>query len=134
MKQIFSFLLIGAIGLTFGCKKTTTESKDAISVEMEQCVQKVYGADNLSLCLDELIEDSRCPVNANCVWQGVARVRFSMQLKNQSYSFVLSTSHVQSFHTDTTIQQYRISLLRVKPYPGETSHAKPVADVQITKL
>jgi len=134
MKQIFSFLLVGIIVLFSGCKKTATKSGDIVSVEMEQCVQKLYGADNLSLCLDELVEDSRCPTNANCVWQGVARLRFSMQLQNQSYRFVLSTSNVQPFRTDTIIQQYRISLFQVKPYPGEASGGKTVADVQITKL
>ena len=134
MKQIFSFVLIGVVALASGCKKATTETSYTIRVAMEQCVQKRYGADNLSLCLDEVVEDSRCPINANCVWQGVARLRFSMQLQNQSYRFVLSTSNVQSFRTDTTIQQYRISLCQVTPYPGEASPEKPVAEVLITKL
>jgi hypothetical protein len=134
MKQIFSLLLFGIIALFAGCKKTATKNAATVSVAMEQCVQKLYGADNLSLCLDELVEDSRCPTNANCMWQGVARLRFSMQLQNQSYSFVLSTSNVQSFRTDTTIQNYRISLRQVTPYPGKASPEKPVADVLITKL
>lgn len=117
----------------WSCKKTAPETLGTLTVEMEQCVQQTDGRDRLTLCLESLVEDSRCPADAVCVWQGLARARFSLRLNDQPYSFELATSNLAPHHIDTTIQSYRFTLLNVTPYSDTGSNEKMVATVQVSK-
>lgn len=117
------------------CRKTylNNSSDETLSVNLKECLQKTYGSDNISLCLDEVLNDSRCPINAVCIWQGVATAKFNMTINDKFYSFVLATSKIANTDTTITIQGYKITLLNLLPYPGGTSTEKPSAEVRITK-
>ena len=70
---------------------------------------------NISIRLDSVTEDSRCPYQVECVWAGNAQVRFNFALNNAMTPFSLNT--LSSFKTDTLISGYTIQLLELKPYP-----------------
>lgn len=61
----------------------------------------------------KLIDDSRCPLNAMCVWQGLAEV----QLLVGSDTLVLNTDQAQV----KSLNGYRYRLLEVMPYPIDPS-------------
>ncbi|UCS92727.1 hypothetical protein KZP23_18895 [Echinicola marina] len=71
------------------------------------------------------VNDSRCPMNANCVWQGNAQVEFHFKSKTENIPFSLNT--FSNLQQDTTINGLQITLLNVSPYP-ETSDGIDQAD------
>ena len=117
------------------CRKTylTNGSSETASISLKDCLQRNYSGENVSLCLDEVVNDSRCPIAAVCVWQGVATVRFNMSIDDKPYTFVLATTKTGNVDTVTTVQRYKITLLNVLPYPGSSSNEKPSAEVRITR-
>jgi len=70
---------------------------------------------NISIKLDSITEDSRCPFNVECAWAGNARTKFIFNSKNQESVFSLNTS--SGSVNDTNISGYRIKLIELKPYP-----------------
>jgi len=70
---------------------------------------------NLSIKLDSVTEDSRCPYNVECVWAGNAKVKFDFTINNHVSTFLLNT--IPGFRTDTIISGFRIKLIELNPYP-----------------
>lgn len=68
----------------------------------------------LRVVFDSVLEDSRCPTDVVCVWEGNAKVGLSWAVgSTKPQSFVLNTH--QGFTTDTVIMGYTISLDDLKP-------------------
>ena len=65
--------------------------------------------------LDSVLNDSRCPTGAECIWAGNAAVRFTYTSASSKVSFVLNT--ISSFRTDSLIEGYRIRMTKLSPYP-----------------
>lgn len=96
------------------------------------CKETRLNGDRVELCM-ESIQDSRCCTYCYCVWQGVATTNFILKTGNQTIPFQLHTlDNPSPYRTDTTIMGYKIKLLKVTPYPGESSEPKK-ADVSISK-
>lgn len=77
----------------------------------------IYNFDNdFRLQLDSVITDSRCPIDADCVWEGNAEIRFDLIVEgNYQYLFDLNTN--SQFQVDTLLKGLRFKLIRVLPYP-----------------
>lgn len=115
------------------CRKVETSLDQNFKIDIEECKIRTFGNEKVRLCFDELVQDSRCPANAICIWQGVAQARFSFTVNNFTYQFVLSTNKVlPGTITDTTINNYNISLKDIQPYPG-TGNAPVKAEVLMKK-
>ena len=69
----------------------------------------------LSIQLDSVTEDSRCPYNVECIWAGNAKVKFDFIINNKLNQFSLNTS--TGFLTETIISGFIIQLIELKPYP-----------------
>ena len=87
---------------------------DTISINTYECL--VNTEKIISICLDSVINDSRCPSGAVCVWEGDAVVSFSVTVDNETKSFELHTN--SKFCTDTLINGYNIALISLLPYPS----------------
>jgi hypothetical protein len=90
--------------------------------------------DNISLKLDSVTEESRCPMNVECFWAGNARVKFVLGSNNHLSVFTLNTS--TGFRNDTIIAGYNIKLIDLKPYPEYPHFIEQrdyVAGIKITK-
>ena len=77
----------------------------------------IYNFDNdFRIQLDSVITDSRCPIGADCVWEGNAEIKFELIIEgNYQYLFDLNTN--SQFQADTLIKGFRFKLIRVLPYP-----------------
>jgi hypothetical protein len=70
---------------------------------------------NLTIKFMELIEDSRCPTDVNCVWAGRARIKVSIKR---------STGAPKIFEMDTMrdgavlFGRYKITLTDITPHPA----------------
>jgi hypothetical protein len=69
------------------------------------------------LCLDSVLEDSRCPTGALCIWEGDARIKFHFEnLNKQPVYFVLHTNPKGT--TGIIIDRYKIFLTDLIPFPS----------------
>ncbi|MBI1768139.1 MAG: hypothetical protein HY015_03210 [Bacteroidetes bacterium] len=66
----------------------------------------------LHVAFDSVLNDSRCPENADCIWVGNAALRFIFTNKEESIKFVLNTDLPPR---DTVIEGYRVKLLKLTP-------------------
>ena len=75
------------------------------------------------LKFSEVIEDSRCPVDVECVWAGRVEVGFEYKDGNESpLPFTLALDLEQPELADTTIgTEYTIELISVLPQPISTN-------------
>ena len=120
-KYYFPLLAISAlIWLVSGCASNTDEVKACLGQEFSLRIGQTasIAGENLRVKFDDVIEDSRCPKNVACVWEG--RVSCIVQLAegDSSYRMVL-TEHGQSDqYAKETYKEYQL-LFRVEPYPEE---------------
>ncbi|GAB3781088.1 hypothetical protein GCM10028818_34500 [Spirosoma horti] len=89
------------------------------------------------------IQDSRCPLNATCVWAGQAKVKLLVSKNSDSTAVRLSLGadpgSTNKRPDSTTVslknETYKVILREVNPFPGSASTTQPqTAVVQVTKL
>jgi hypothetical protein len=136
--KVLYFVPLVFILLANSCSKDIEIKEGTIQIGFGRCVQGKIGGDNLRLCFDKVIEDSRCPANAMCIWQGAAVAEFSLTKDNETSSFRLSTINMPpNYIKDTIVMGYKIEFINMSPYPGTVP--SPISDkdrkveIKITK-
>jgi len=89
---------------------------------------------NLFVKFDSLINDSRCPKNADCIWAGDAEIAIDVTYKKELEQITLHTSNKMG--TSSEIFGYKLELLELTPYPGDEAHANDpvIAKIKVIKL
>ena len=131
MKLFLSILLFTTLtAFVNSCSKSGDKFKEGIiELKLLDCKDGSIAGDNLKLCFDAVVSDSRCPANAVCIWQGAATASFSFTKNGDTYRFKLSTITMKPNHTkDTVIAGYKIEFINLFPYPGTV--ADPIPDSQ----
>jgi hypothetical protein len=72
----------------------------------------------------ELIEDSRCPEDVNCVWAGIARIKVRLSKNGKSSDFELNTNQRDK---PAIFNGWSVSLTDLKPRQSTTSKYSPSA-------
>jgi hypothetical protein len=114
-------VLAAALGLA-GCSAVGDVSKIAssravpIGQEFELARGEVVHLDgtSVSVIFDAVLEDSRCPMNARCIWAGNARVQVSIGV-GSTPSHEFNTS--DRFTTRRAILDYDFVLVNLQPVP-----------------
>lgn len=138
--RIIAGLLI-CLGLSFAfssCNDNADEGGNNLKTEgleigktIEMELGETFENPELGLSLRvENIGDSRCPVGANCIWEGNAAVEFQLITKNENYTFTLDTHSPPGFNNETVIEGFKYQLLDVLPYPVE-GEEQPTKRVKI---
>jgi hypothetical protein len=126
MNQLLSILIF--IGILRGCQEevpcNTFTLGDPIEVYLGETVTDC--GKELSLTFVELVSDSRCPANVQCVWQGMVEVKLSINIQGRESTFHLSSEpdHGEKIPNSKVIEGYRIKLENVLPYPVEGTSVK----------
>ena len=92
---------------------------DTLEVSYKQCVMDA--GTQYTVCLDTVLEDSRCPTGAVCIWAGEAIARFKIQGKNYTPVFLT----IKEGAVETEDPEYSFSFLKLTPYPSITYHPRP---------
>jgi len=129
MKHALLTFLIVALGAVAVSARTT----DTITLRVGE--QTIVRKTKLTIRFEEVIEDSRCPMNARCVWAGNAQVKISVANgKKAAKAFELnSTSKPQS----VDYEGYRITYEHLTEKPtgaGVATAVRPSLRLSITKL
>ena len=117
---LLSFLAITTIAFC-SCKK-----EDNIVIDQNKTIALgncafVTAFETPMICFDSLITDSRCPVNAVCIWEGYAAVKLSVVIHTGTVQGItlstLKDATTSIPPNETVIDGYHIKLLDVTPYP-----------------
>ncbi len=140
MKLFLSILLFTTLtAFVNSCSKSGDKFREGIvELKFSDCENGNIDGDDLKLCFDAVVSDSRCPANAVCIWQGAATATFSFTKNGHSHNFNLSTITLPPNYTkDTVIVGYKIEFIDLSPYPGTVADPIPdsqrKAEVKITK-
>ena len=77
--------------------------------------RKRIGTEGLSVKFNGVMEDSRCPIGAVCVWQGNGAI--SLEFQKSGMSPLTAILHTTLNPKDTTYAGYEIRFKRLSPYP-----------------
>ena len=140
MKLFLSILLfITLTAFVNSCSKSGNKFREGtIELKLSDCEKGSIAGDDLKLCFDKVLSDSRCPANAMCIWQGAATASFSFTKNGNTHRFSLSTLTLKPNYTkDTVITGYKIEFINLSPYPGTVADPIPdnqrKAELKITK-
>jgi hypothetical protein len=86
--------------------------------EFSAALGKPMRMDGISIEFAKVVEDSRCPKNVTCVWQGAATVALTVLVTTDPRELTLSTTPDTAASAD--VEGYHIELLEVAPYPDAT--------------
>ncbi len=121
MRAIFFGGLI-LMFLALSCYKTVEQKQYQFPfIELNHCGDTIVNGHIVEICFDSVL-DSRCPINAECIWAGEAIVNLSIKADGQNQTFKMATLNaVPPFKNDTTVMGYRIKLLSLLPFHGDNS-------------
>jgi hypothetical protein len=139
MKSVSIIALLLCFSILSACKKTGQKKSDYPFIYLQRCINKTFGDDQVQLCFDAVVSDSRCPTNAVCIWEGVAVAKFTFIKDGDSHPLTLSTQALNvPYAKDTTVEGYKIEFVDLRPHPvaGEDPpHSNQInAQVKISKL
>ena len=88
----------------------------------------------ITVSLDRIVEDSRCPTGVTCIWAGNGKVGLRLsKAKSDAVSVELNT---YAGPKSSTYQGYEVRLVRLDPYPKKdvtTSKDAYVATLMVCK-
>ena len=70
--------------------------------------------EKISVTFQEVLEDSRCPVDVTCIWAGLAKVPLQVTVSGQEKELSLSTSPLDH---SAVFENYTFWLIGVRPVP-----------------
>jgi len=70
------------------------------------------GKEDFSVMVAELIEDSRCPIGVNCIWEGQVIVKLTIQKKDKIYTKEIKMRGGRNSAIE--VEGYVINLLEVR--------------------
>ncbi|NIP43704.1 MAG: hypothetical protein GWO41_13230 [candidate division Zixibacteria bacterium] len=117
MKKISIFPLVLMIPIIFllGCSDSSFQAQVGETVDIKYG-NSVYISDaGLTISFDGDVFDSRCPMNAYCIWPGQAEVEFMIQKEGEDA--VISTAILNAVDKPAKYPGYEIHMLWLEPYP-----------------
>lgn len=87
----------------------------------------------ISITFSKILEDSRCPENVMCIWQGLAEVEVLIEVNGQEVAYLLSTYPTfRNTTSEVQIQGFSFSLQTVTPFPNTTkSYSEKDYNIQL---
>ena len=119
--------------MVYGCNKEILPEAFILGLERDYQINRDYQSDDNELKFEiNVINDSRCPSDVVCIWQGEAVVK--IEVKSPQYGIIeLSTFD----NLVDTVGYYSFELVDVSPYPVSTRVIKPKdykVTLQISKI
>ena len=110
-KWILALLVMFAFG---SLSAVAAQSSQSLKVQIKQ--QKKISRGNLTIHFAELIEDSRCPTDTNCIWAGNAKIQIKIRKASGAWkTFELNTGLEPQA---VIFEGYEIKLFDLDPKPA----------------
>jgi hypothetical protein len=109
---------------TLACNPSPSEipANQEFTLAIGQTV--VIAGSDLRVTFEAVPEDSRCPLDAYCVWAGNGQVRLRLRRSGLDHTALLNTNFDPRA---IVIEAYRLELLDLKPQPYAAHPTPPTA-------
>ena len=139
MIRIWLVATVVALAL-MGCQHAREARADDVEFPLNEAFALAGGqeaaiaGEGLRIHFDEVIEDSRCPAQVECVWTGQARIAVGAQaIEGPPKTLVFNTNPAPGQNVQTgTVGEYVITLLSLEPYPQTPEDAIPLDEYKAT--
>lgn len=111
MKGIIAGLILM---LVVGIVPASAARRGPETLKVQVNKEKSFPKAKLRVKFVELVEDSRCPADAQCVWAGNAKIRIRVTANGRSHELTLDTNGP---HQGATAEGYAIRLVGLTPTP-----------------
>jgi hypothetical protein len=108
---VFGWLCLFS-GAGFAQESSPPKLGEEFELAVHQTVQ--ISAENISVTFQEVLEDSRCPIDVTCIWAGLAEVSLQVAVSSQEKEIRLSTSPPEN---SAVFENYTFWLIKVRPVP-----------------
>jgi hypothetical protein len=123
-----------------GCQLAREARADDVEFPLNEAFVLAGGQDavitgeKLRLHFDEVLEDSRCPAQVECVWTGQARIAVVVQATGSTpTTLAFNTNPAPGQNAQTAqVGDYEIKLLSLDPYPQTPQDAIPLEQYRAT--
>ena len=119
--------------LAFGVMPAAAAKRsDTLRVQINK--EKRVAKSKVSIRFVELVEDSRCPTDTNCVWAGNAKIKIRVMGYGRSQEVTLDTNGP---HQGAAVEGYSIKLVGLTPAPRSNVRINRngyVATFEVAKL
>jgi hypothetical protein len=141
MKPVFYSAVFVVILSLYSCTKDTIKPANFVinkEIAIHDCTNFSANTIKYSICFDAVTNESRCPIDAICIWEGYATAQFTLTSGTTNHIFSLSTLLSNKnivLQNDTTINGINMVLTSLAPYPGELVYNHPpyIASLKITQ-
>ena len=132
MKNLFPILLLAAfVTLAARCGSDNDfEMGESFTLQLEEA--KTNKTEGLTVQWKALPEDSRCPKNTNCVWEGQARM--TVLVNDEEVEVILHAGHPGKAKAEAG--GYVVKAEELEPYPDMNVDTQPedyVLHLQVNK-
>jgi hypothetical protein len=110
---ILSFLFALIVWAQPLCDKKGVQLKEEFSLKAGQ--ELVVKGEKLKIGFREVVEDSRCPEGAQCIWEGSAKIVLRLRKGNGKPSTVELNTAVDP--RQRSYMGYEVRLLALRPHP-----------------
>ena len=91
---------------------TAAKRSETLRVQINK--EKKFAKSKLTVRFVELVEDSRCPTDTNCVWAGNAKIKIRVTMNGRTPDLTLDTNGPKQA---ATAEGYSIKLIGLTPEP-----------------
>jgi hypothetical protein len=103
--------------------------------------QKYSEEGNITVGFSELVSEGRCPIGVMCVWEGRADIKVWLRLSRRAmpdtvllYIYGYTSAKDTLRHQFEDIQDYRIVLMQLDPYPRHHIRIRPESYVALLRI
>jgi hypothetical protein len=127
---LLSILLAGCL-----CGKKTGELEVVRGQEFNLPLGKtaLLKDGGLELTFTEVLEDSRCPLYTNCIWEGQVRVKIEVKQAGDTVAVEFTRKGQETEPLIEVVDGLKLTVLSVNPYPESGKSYKP-ADYSVRML
>lgn len=133
-------LILGLFTVVFfgGCSNSREIQKGMNISNFSLGDTTFIGLNDIVLCNDDLdlfiqfdtiYTDSRCPIDASCIWEGNAEIGFLVTYKKELDTMRLNT-HLE-MDNEKSLYGYKFELIDLIPYPGQKNAESVAKSVQL---
>lgn len=132
---LISFLLVFGF---MACSEKETTSELGLSFDLGFEEQKVISDHGISVHFAQVVEDSRCPTDVICVWEGQVTVKLAVSVaENKKDISLISREGDYLDLARDTFENYIFILEAVHPYPqttAEVAHQDYTVEMRVEEL
>ncbi|MCV0372275.1 MAG: hypothetical protein K5793_01795 [Nitrosarchaeum sp.] len=145
--SVFFLIFVGIGFLPVNAQSLQDISESGIVFEIQPQQPAEFASEHLTVMFLEVLEDSRCPSDVTCVWEGQIRLAFEIFQDSTDKIILNNNDTVTAMYQDSSIEivlinnesvsvfdKYQIQLIDVKPYPNNTLTINPSDYAAVLKI